>query len=107
MNEAVQLDKQKRVTWVRGDMREVPLGRQFDAVVNLFTSFGYFDEEEQNARVFYEMNRLLKEGGRFIIDFLNPIYVQAHLVPQSQRMEEIFKFSKRESLKMAVCVSKL
>lgn len=55
--------------------------------MNLFTSFGYFDEEEQNARVFYEMNRLLKEGGRFIIDFLNPIYVQAHLVPQSQRME--------------------
>ncbi|MCY9658951.1 class I SAM-dependent methyltransferase [Paenibacillus chondroitinus] len=87
LTEAAELDKQKRVTWVRGDMREVPLGRQFDAVVNLFTSFGYFDEEEQNAKVFYEMHRLLKEGGRFIIDFLNPIYVQTHLVPRSQRME--------------------
>ncbi|NOV04028.1 class I SAM-dependent methyltransferase [Paenibacillus planticolens] len=87
LNEAIQLDKQKRVTWVRGDMREVPLQRQFDAVVNLFTSFGYFDEDEQNEVVFHEMNRLLKKGGRFIIDFLNPVYIRAHLVPQSQRME--------------------
>ena len=88
LNEAVKLDEGKQVTWLRGDMREVPLDRQYDAVVNLFTSFGYFDEDEQNEKVLHEIHRLLKEGGRFIIDFLNPVYVQTNLVPQSERMEE-------------------
>ncbi len=31
---------------------------QFDAVVNLFTSFGYFDEDEQNEKVLHEIHRL-------------------------------------------------
>jgi ubiquinone/menaquinone biosynthesis C-methylase UbiE len=88
LNEAVKLDAGKQVSWLRGDMREVPLDRQYDAVVNLFTSFGYFDEDEQNEKVLHEVHRLLKEGGRFIIDFLNPVYVQSNLVPQSERREE-------------------
>ncbi|NQX69307.1 methyltransferase domain-containing protein [Paenibacillus alba] len=87
LNEALKLDETKQVTWLRGDMREVPIERQFDAVVNLFTSFGYFDENEQNEKVIGEVQRLLKKGGRFIIDFLNPVYIQANLVPQSERME--------------------
>lgn len=88
LNEAVKLDAGKQVTWLRGDMREVPLDRQYDAVVNLFTSFGYFDEDEQNEKVLHEIHRLLKEGGRFIIDFLNPVYVQSNLVSQSERTEK-------------------
>ncbi|SDN58225.1 Methyltransferase domain-containing protein [Paenibacillus sp. yr247] len=88
LNEAVNLDNSKQVKWLHGDMRKVPLERQFDAVVNLFTSFGYFDNDEQNEKVLHEMYRLLKENGRFIIDFLNPGYVQEHLVPQSDRTEE-------------------
>ncbi|MDR6884902.1 class I SAM-dependent methyltransferase [Bacillus sp. 3255] len=85
--EAVKLDQDKRVNWLRGDMRNVPIQHEFDAVVNLFTSFGYFDEDEQNERVFHEMNRLLNQGGRFIVDFLNPVYIQKHLVLQSERTE--------------------
>ncbi|GGA17173.1 methyltransferase [Paenibacillus marchantiophytorum] len=88
LHEAVKLDKDKQVTWLRGDMREVPLDQPFDAVVNLFSSFGYFDEDEQNEQVLHEVHRLLKEGGRFIIDFLNPVYTQANLVPQSERVED-------------------
>jgi SAM-dependent methyltransferase len=59
----------------------------FDAVVNLFTSFGYFDEDEENALVIKEIERLLKPGGKFIIDFLNPDYVASKLVPESVRQE--------------------
>lgn len=87
LSEAVKLDQQKRVSWLRGDMREVPLQHEFDAVVNLFTSFGYFDDDKQNEQVFHEINRLLKKGGRFIVDFLNPVYIQKHLVPASERIE--------------------
>ncbi|WNR45800.1 class I SAM-dependent methyltransferase [Paenibacillus roseipurpureus] len=88
LEEAVKQDSEKQVTWIPGDMREVPLTEPFDAVVNLFTSFGYFDEDEQNERVLHEMHRLLKRNGRFIIDFLNPDYVKANLVAQSERIED-------------------
>lgn len=85
--EAVKLDTKSQVKWLKGDMREVPLDRTFDVVVNLFTSFGYFDDDAQNEQVIHEIHRLLKENGRYIIDFLNPIYVKKNLVPQSERSE--------------------
>jgi len=63
------------------------LEESFDAVVNLFTSFGYFDDMAENALVLQELERLLKPGGRFLIDFLNPEAVRRNLVPQSERLE--------------------
>ena len=87
LQEAIKQGSDGHVTWINGDMREVPLSEPFDAIVNLFTSFGYFDEDEQNEQVLHEIHRLLKKKGRFIIDFLNPIYVKAHLVAQSERKE--------------------
>ncbi|MNY09302.1 dTDP-3-amino-3,4,6-trideoxy-alpha-D-glucopyranose [compost metagenome] len=87
LQEAIKQGSDGHVTWINGDMRDVPLSEPFDAIVNLFTSFGYFDEDEQNEQVLHEIYRLLKKKGRFIIDFLNPVYVKAHLVPQSERTE--------------------
>lgn len=74
-----------QVTWLRSDMRNLPLAGGFDAVVNLFTSFGYFEEDEEQEKVLYEIHRMLKPGGKFIIDYLNPAYVIHHLVPHSTR----------------------
>lgn len=89
LQQARTLDEEKKVTWLQGDMRQIPLAEQsFDAVVNLFTSFGYFAEDSENTKVLMEIDRLLVAGGRFIIDFLNPTYVEAHLVPTSHREEE-------------------
>ncbi|QSF44161.1 class I SAM-dependent methyltransferase [Paenibacillus tianjinensis] len=77
------------VTWVQSDMRRLPLPGGFDAVVNLFTSFGYFEEDEEQVKVLREIYRMLKPGGRFIIDFLNPAYVIRHLVPHSSREDGV------------------
>ncbi|MHC4605622.1 MAG: class I SAM-dependent methyltransferase [Planctomycetota bacterium] len=55
----------------RGDMRRLPFGRRFDAVVNLFTSLGYFAEDAQNGKVAAEMHRVLRPGGRVVIDHMN------------------------------------
>ncbi|ASA23850.1 class I SAM-dependent methyltransferase [Paenibacillus donghaensis] len=74
-----------QVTWIRSDMRELPLDGGFDAVVNLFTSFGYFEEDEEQIKVLREIHRMLKPGGKFIIDFLNPACVIRGLVPHSVR----------------------
>ncbi|WP_340011165.1 class I SAM-dependent methyltransferase [Paenibacillus sp. FSL H7-0690] len=75
----------EQVTWLRSDMRDLPLIGGFDAVVNLFTSFGYFEEDEEQVKVLREIYRMLKPGGKFVIDYLNPAYVIRHLVPHSTR----------------------
>jgi ubiquinone/menaquinone biosynthesis C-methylase UbiE len=81
-------DPNQQIRWIRADMRQVPLEEQFDAVFNMFTSFGYFDTDAENQQVLHEMCRLLKIGGQFVIDFLNPNYIMNHLVPHSIRRED-------------------
>ena len=70
---------------VRGDMRALPFGCCFDAVTNFFTSFGYFARDTENAAVLGEVARVLRPGGRFFMDYLNPAQVRAGLVPESRR----------------------
>jgi len=57
---------------VRADMRQLPFcDRVFAALVNFFTSFGYFATEEENQRVVIEMGRVLAPGAPFLFDYLN------------------------------------
>ena len=54
--------------YTRGDMRKLPTRwtRRFDAVLNLFTSFGFFAHPSDDARVIREFARVLKPGGVLI-----------------------------------------
>jgi SAM-dependent methyltransferase len=49
----------------RADMRSLPAvwTSRYDGVVNLFTSFGFFDTPSDDARVIAEFSRVLKPGG--------------------------------------------
>jgi SAM-dependent methyltransferase len=85
---AAALAKGLPVRFVHGDMRFLPFSDGvFDVVLNLFTSFGYFVEDRDNERVLAEIHRVLKPGGRFLIDFLNRPAVIRGLVPLSEREE--------------------
>ncbi len=53
------------------DMREVIPNRNFDAIFNIFTSFGYFDRSEENERVIQSVHAMLRSEGLLIIDFMN------------------------------------
>jgi SAM-dependent methyltransferase len=56
----------------RADMRHLPFcDRVFGALVNFFTSFGYFAAEEENLQVVREMARVLDGGAPFLFDYLN------------------------------------
>lgn len=58
----------RTLRYTRADMRKLPArwtGR-FDAVVNLFTSFGFFTDPADDARTIAEVARVLAPGGTFI-----------------------------------------
>ncbi len=71
-----------RLWYVRADMRDIPFSRQFDLVINMFTSFGYFSEDSENSRVLTAVAQALKPGGMFIIDYLNREKVLRTLVQE-------------------------
>ncbi len=69
------------------DMRHLPFGAAaFDAVLSLFTSFGYFDDPDDDRRFLTEVARILRPGGLYFFDFLNADAVRANLNPQSERI---------------------
>lgn len=74
--------------YVRADMRELPFAADsFDLVVNLFTSFGYFEDDRENQRVLVCVHDSLRSGGILVIDFLNASQVRTNLVPYDERVE--------------------
>lgn len=61
-----------RLDLARADMRWFPYADEsFDAAICMFTSLGYFDSDEQHARVLAEFARVLVPGGLFILDLAN------------------------------------
>ncbi|MGZ4201969.1 MAG: SAM-dependent methyltransferase [Thermoleophilaceae bacterium] len=55
------------VEYVEGDLRELPFEGRFDALLNWFSSFGYFDDEG-NRRVLEGFRRALRPGGRLLLE---------------------------------------
>lgn len=64
------------------DMRLPWEGANFDYVLNLFTSFGYFETKGENQQAITSIAQGLKKGGKLLIDFLNPYTVINNLVPE-------------------------
>jgi SAM-dependent methyltransferase len=56
--------------YVHGDIRALPFDGPFDVVLSWFTSFGYFDDDE-NRQVLSEYRRVLRPGGRLLIEMHN------------------------------------
>ena len=53
---------------MQADYRELPFAdASFDAAVNLFTSLGYLGDE-QDTQVLAEIRRVLRPGGRLVIE---------------------------------------
>ena len=80
-----------QLDFIRHDMRE-PLPAQFDYVFNLFTSFGYFEHEEDNAKTIKAIGKELKANGVFVLDFLNAYRVVNELVPAEEKQVDDITF---------------
>jgi len=73
------------IPFLRCDMREHPFEAEFGYLLNMFTSFGYFENDVENERIMAAINRALKPEGAFIIDYINMHSVLASLVPEDQQ----------------------
>jgi SAM-dependent methyltransferase len=58
------------IEWVQADMREFTRPEAFDLACNMFTSFGYFKDEEDDLRVLSNVHTSLKERGALVIELL-------------------------------------
>jgi SAM-dependent methyltransferase len=69
-----------QVDYRQGDMRQASFREEFDRVVLLFTSFGYFEDAE-NEVVIANMAQALKPGGRLLFDVPNRDLILKDLSP--------------------------
>ncbi len=69
------------VNFIQADMRSLPVTTEFDLVLNLFTSFGYFESDNENSLVLHQMYNVLKRKGFFVFDYFNSSFVENNLIP--------------------------
>jgi SAM-dependent methyltransferase len=63
--------QQVQVRWVQSDMRSIPFDAEFDAIINIFTAFGYLESEDEDGRVLAQVYGALRPGGLFLIELIN------------------------------------
>ncbi|GAA4810624.1 class I SAM-dependent methyltransferase [Litoribaculum gwangyangense] len=80
-----------RLHFVVHDMCK-PFAKQFDAVFNLFTSFGYFEHDEDNLNTIKSIKTNLNEKGLAVIDFMNSEQVIANIVSEEVKMIDDIEF---------------
>jgi 2-polyprenyl-3-methyl-5-hydroxy-6-metoxy-1,4-benzoquinol methylase len=73
-----------KVRFIEADLRYFEYHEKFDLVLNLFTSFGYFEKDEENYEIFRLAAEHLKTGGYFMLDFTNRCYVEQTLVRETK-----------------------
>ena len=70
----------KKIRFEVKDMRQIDCKSTFDVVLNLFTSFGYFENSEDDYTTIKAVSEALKPNGKLVIDFMNANKVLANLV---------------------------
>ena len=80
------------------DMRE-PFEEKFDAIFNLFTSFGYFENDDDNLTTLKAIKESLSDYGFAVIDFMNVSQVIETLVPEEIKTMEGIDFHIKRYLK--------
>ncbi|UFH35274.1 class I SAM-dependent methyltransferase [Flavobacterium acetivorans] len=80
------------------DMREA-FEEKYDAIFNLFTSFGYFENDEDNLKTLKAIKESLSEYGFAVIDFMNVHQVLDTLVPEEIKTVDGIDFHLKRYLK--------
>ncbi len=100
--ESIQYAKQfenERLHFSQHDMRKIYKTAYFDFILNLFTSFGYFQTDEENQKAITAMAKALQFEGVIVLDFFNTTKVIETLVKQEEKTIEGITFKISKSIK--------
>ncbi len=88
--ESAQLSDSISLRFAEHDMRQNLKGDSFDYVLNLFTSFGYFTDPDDDIAVIKNIKQCLKPGGIFVLDYFNAAKPNAHFdIPFTKTVDSI------------------
>jgi SAM-dependent methyltransferase len=59
------------VEWIQGDVRTMDFPPVYQAALSMFTSIGYFDDEDENYQIIARGAAALRPGGKFLLDTTN------------------------------------
>lgn len=71
------------VDFLCADIRNIYIKKSFNLVLNMFTSFGYFESDIENFLFFNNVKELLKKDGFLVLDYINSTYIRNNLVSES------------------------
>ncbi len=77
-----------KINFIQSDLRHFSITTKFSLAVNLFTSFGYFEDDEENYKIFRNAYNFLTAPGYFVLDYFNRHNIEQNLVSES--VENIF-----------------
>ena len=75
----------ENIAFLQGDMRKLAYCEEFDAVLNLFTAFGFFDDETNNE-IMGKIAAAIKKNGIFFQDLANKKYQLRETKPAWERI---------------------
>jgi SAM-dependent methyltransferase len=73
-----------QIKFIQSDLRNFTYSSKFDLIVNLFTSFGYFESDSENFRILKTAYEHLNYDGFFVLDFFNREFLEQNLIPESR-----------------------
>jgi SAM-dependent methyltransferase len=79
-NKKALQEKDLKVKFIIKDMRSFKFKKSFELALNIFSSFGYFENDSENFMIFKNVHSSLKKNGYFVFDFLNESYLKNNLV---------------------------
>lgn len=89
---ASQFENERLQFYVQ-DMRKTSRINYYDYVLNLFTSFGYFEKESDDHATINAVSKALQPNGIFVLDFMNAQKVIANLIPNETKICEGIEFT--------------
>jgi len=102
-----RLQERDGLEFFEHDMRSLYWHEYFDLVVNLFTSFGYFHNKEDDQKTISSVADSLKPNGLFVIDFMNATKVKANLVAYEEKTIDNIRFEITRAVENGVIIKRI
>ena len=80
------------------DMRHFDYKEKFDIALNIFSSFGYFEDDDTNFSVFENAASSVRKGGYFLFDYINKDYLLKNIVPISSQSKGKYRITQKRRL---------